>query len=68
MFSSGGISATANTGTSRKTTSHAILRMTHLLIRYSILQDEDAHVDRIEELQDQIGHMTLPLFLTTQVG
>jgi hypothetical protein len=26
MFSSGGISATANTGTSRKTTSHAILR------------------------------------------
>jgi len=33
-----------------------------------ILQDEDAHVDRIEELQDQIGHMTLPLFLTTQVG
>ncbi|WP_370655973.1 ferritin-like domain-containing protein [Candidatus Deferrimicrobium sp.] len=22
----------------------------------------------IEELQDQIGHMTLPLFLTTQVG
>jgi bacterioferritin len=34
----------------------------------NILQDEDAHVDRIEELQDQIGHMTLPLFLTTQVG
>jgi bacterioferritin (cytochrome b1) len=33
-----------------------------------ILQDEDAHVDRIEELQDQIGHMALPLFLTTQVG
>ena len=33
-----------------------------------ILQDEDAHIDRIEELQDQIGHMTLPLFLTTQVG
>jgi bacterioferritin len=33
-----------------------------------ILQNEDAHVDRIEELQDQIGHMTLPLFLTTQVG
>ena len=31
-----------------------------------ILQDEDAHIDRIEELQDQIGHMTLPLFLTTQ--
>jgi bacterioferritin len=33
-----------------------------------ILQDEDAHIDGIEELQDQIGHMTLPLFLTTQVG
>jgi bacterioferritin len=34
----------------------------------SILQDEDAHVDAIEELQDQIEHMTLPIFLTTQVG
>jgi bacterioferritin len=33
-----------------------------------ILQEEDAHIDRIEELQDQIGHMTLPLFLTMQVG
>lgn len=33
-----------------------------------ILQDEDAHIDGIEELQDQIGHMTLPLFLTTQIG
>jgi bacterioferritin len=33
-----------------------------------ILQGEDAHIDRIEELQDQIRHMTLPLFLTTQVG
>ena len=33
-----------------------------------ILQDEDAHIDSIEELQDQIGHMTLPIFLTTQVG
>ena len=33
-----------------------------------ILQDEDAHIDRIEELRDQIGHMTLPIFLTTQVG
>ncbi len=32
-----------------------------------ILQDEDKHVDDIEELQDQIGHMTLPIFLTTQV-
>jgi bacterioferritin len=33
-----------------------------------ILQDEDAHIDGIEELQDQISHMTLPIFLTTQVG
>ncbi|MGD0781914.1 MAG: bacterioferritin [Candidatus Aminicenantales bacterium] len=32
-----------------------------------ILKDEDGHVDGIEELQDQIGHMTLPLFLTTQL-
>jgi bacterioferritin len=32
-----------------------------------ILKDEDAHMDGIEELQDQIGHMTLPIFLTTQV-
>jgi len=32
-----------------------------------ILNDEDAHIDGIEELQDQIGHMTLGLFLTTQV-
>ncbi len=33
-----------------------------------ILSDEDRHIDEIEELQDQIGHMTLPLFLTTQVA
>ncbi len=33
-----------------------------------ILNDEDRHVDEIEELQDQIGHMTLGIFLTTQVG
>ena len=33
-----------------------------------ILQEEDAHIDRIEALQDQIGHMTLPLFLSMQVG
>lgn len=33
----------------------------------SILQDEDAHIDGIEALQDQIHHMTLPVFLTTQV-
>ncbi len=33
-----------------------------------ILQDEDGHVDGIEELQDQIDQMTLPIFLTTKVG
>jgi len=33
-----------------------------------ILNDEDGHIDGIEELQDQISHMTLPIFLTTQVG
>jgi bacterioferritin len=32
-----------------------------------ILEDEDRHIDEIEELQDQIGHMTLSIFLTTQV-
>ncbi|HMM19241.1 MAG TPA: bacterioferritin [Selenomonadales bacterium] len=34
----------------------------------NILNDEDDHMDKIEELQDQISHMTLPIFLTTQVG
>ncbi len=33
-----------------------------------ILNDEDQHIDGIEELQDQISHMTLPIFLTTQVN
>jgi len=33
-----------------------------------ILQDEDKHIDQIEELQDQIGQMTLQIFLSTQVG
>jgi bacterioferritin len=32
-----------------------------------ILNDEDRHIDEIEELQDQVSHMTLPIFLTTQV-
>lgn len=32
-----------------------------------ILNDEDGHIDGIEELQDQVGQMTLPVFLTTQV-
>ena len=33
-----------------------------------ILKDEDAHIDEIEEVQDQIGQMGLQIFLTTQVG
>lgn len=33
-----------------------------------ILSDEDRHIDAIEELQDQVSHMTLPIFLTTQVA
>jgi bacterioferritin len=33
-----------------------------------ILKDEDGHIDGIEELQDQIAQMSLPVFLTTQVG
>lgn len=31
-----------------------------------ILADEDEHVDYLEELQDQIDQMGLPLFLSTQ--
>ena len=34
----------------------------------SILKDEDAHIDGIEEILDQIGQMGLSIFLTTQVG
>jgi len=37
-------------------------------ILQGILQDEDRHIDSIEELQDQISHMGLSIFLTTQVG
>ncbi len=33
-----------------------------------ILNDEDRHIDEIEELQDQISQMTLGIFLSTQVG
>ncbi len=33
-----------------------------------ILKDEDSHMSGIEELQAQVGQMTLPIFLTTQVG
>jgi bacterioferritin len=33
----------------------------------SILQDEDRHIDGIEELQDQIKHIGLPVFLSSQI-
>ena len=33
----------------------------------NILNDEDAHMDGIEELQDQIEQMSIQIFLTTQV-
>jgi bacterioferritin len=33
-----------------------------------IVNDEDRHMDGIEELQDQINQMTLQVFLTTQVN
>jgi bacterioferritin len=32
-----------------------------------ILKDEDGHVDEIEAIQDQIGQMGLPVFLSIQV-
>ena len=35
-------------------------------ILMEILQDEDRHVDELEELQDQIEQMSLPTFLSTQ--
>jgi bacterioferritin len=34
----------------------------------SILQDEDGHIDEIEEILDQIGQMGLQVFLSIQVG
>ena len=34
----------------------------------NILNDEDGHIDGIEELQDEISQMTLSVFLSTQVG
>ncbi|MEA5015221.1 MAG: bacterioferritin [Candidatus Limiplasma sp.] len=37
-------------------------------ILVQILNDEDRHMDELEEMQDQIGQMSLPIFLTTQVG
>jgi bacterioferritin len=33
-----------------------------------ILKDEDRHIDKIEELQDQITQMALPIFLSTMKG
>ena len=33
-----------------------------------ILGDEDGHIDAIEENQDQIGHMTLGIYLSTKAG
>ena len=33
-----------------------------------ILNDEDRHMDQIEERQDQIEQMGLQIFLTTKVG
>ena len=37
-------------------------------ILIQILNDEDRHMDELEELLDQIEQMTLPIFLTTKVG
>ena len=37
-------------------------------ILVKILNDEDSHVDELEELLDQIEQMSLQIFLTTQVG
>jgi bacterioferritin len=34
----------------------------------NILKDEDAHIDGIEEIQDQIKQMGLGIFLSIQVG
>jgi bacterioferritin len=36
-------------------------------IMQHILEDEDAHVDEIEEIRDQIGQMGLQIFLSIQV-
>lgn len=36
-------------------------------ILLKILNDEDSHIDELEELQDQSDQMTLPIFLSTQV-
>lgn len=36
-------------------------------ILQKILNEEDAHMDAIEELQDQIEQMSMQIFLTTQI-
>ncbi|MFA5628687.1 MAG: bacterioferritin [Dehalococcoidales bacterium] len=36
-------------------------------ILVQILNDEDRHMDEIEELKDQIEQMTLPIFLANQI-
>ena len=36
-------------------------------ILVQILNDEDEHLDELENLQTQIDQMTLPIFLTTQI-
>jgi bacterioferritin len=36
-------------------------------ILLKILNDEDSHIDELEELQDQSDQMTLPIFLSTQI-
>ncbi len=36
-------------------------------ILMQILNDEDRHMDELEEMLDQIEQMTLPIFLTTQI-
>jgi bacterioferritin len=33
-----------------------------------ILNEEDAHIDNIEEVQDEIGHMGIQVFLSTQIS
>ena len=33
-----------------------------------ILSDEDKHIDKIEEMKDQIDQLTLPIFLSTKTG
>jgi len=48
--------------------SAAMLRLCDRELLESILKDEDAHIDGIEEIQDQIKQMGLGIFLSIQVG